>query len=272
VSFPDGWFAAACTPNIGIATLQLSGSVALMGARDGSIKLKTPCTADGFIQLDLAKQAALAIALPPQAQMNASQVLNADVNDYVYSYNPSAARGVTDTVYVLDGSTVPASLLPVFTLPSGIAGFLPPGAIPDLNLLIAVGVNRAAGDGGLVIFDLDNSATRVLPVPANYQSISFEGVLLTTRKVLARGTLQGARGSRLLIYDLSTNDVTEVPNPEGVVFVGDRPTTPRPGGAGGAGGPSARPLLSVNSKANTALAVGLDADGNQVGIMVVRIP
>ncbi|MCL5745811.1 MAG: hypothetical protein M1541_18120, partial [Acidobacteria bacterium] len=147
---------------------------------------------------------------------------------------------------------------------------------------------RVAGNAGVVLFDLAAAQVRVLPVPDGFAAISEVGVFPATRKLVARGFLQGNAGSQLLIYDLNSGDLTGiVPNPDGVAFIGPRPaaavTPPGPGtpgggaGAGGGGGGAAAALnaatlITANPKANTVSAVALDADGKQVGVVVARIP
>ncbi|MCL4401431.1 MAG: hypothetical protein M1436_02025 [Acidobacteria bacterium] len=164
--------------------------------------------------------------------------------------------------------------------------------IPQISALSgAVTTGRVAGNAGLVLFDLAAAQARILPVPEGFAAITEAGVFPATRKMVARGFLEGNEGSQLLIYDLNTGDLTGiVPNPDGVAFIGPRPaaavTPPVPGvpgapgasggGAGGAGGAAAGlnvpTLLTTNPKANTVSAVALDAGGKQVGVVAVRIP
>jgi hypothetical protein len=69
-----------------------------------------------------------------------------------------------------------------------------------------------------------------------------------------------------------------VPNPDGVAFVGERPTAapgmpPPPGVPGMPGGAVAgRGLFAANPNANTVTAIVFDAAGKQLGVMTVRIP
>ncbi|MCL5745812.1 MAG: hypothetical protein M1541_18125, partial [Acidobacteria bacterium] len=101
--FPDGWFAAACTPNIRIFTLDLSRRLVIAGSSVAASEVRTPCTAMGFIQLDLTRLSApTAVPLPGQAQMSGALGPDSEVNDYIYGTDIDTER---DTVYVLDGVT-----------------------------------------------------------------------------------------------------------------------------------------------------------------------
>jgi hypothetical protein len=282
IAFPDGWYVAGCVAAITPFDVQLSSSKVLAGSRDGTIGLKQPCNADGFLRLNLDSQAITAIPLPSQAQMAVGTMTV--LNDYVYTVNPVVARAATDTVYALDGAT---GSLVALRAPTSISGFtVPLQQIPDLNWLVSEATNRVRGDGGLIVFDLDNQVVTTLPLPDGFDSVAEQGIYLATRKVVALGQRNGGRGSAFVLYDLKNGNVSVVPNPQGVAFVGPRPTAAGgagggapPGGAGGgalpggaAGLAGARGLISANTNANTISAIGLDGAGRQVGIVVVRIP
>ena len=279
LAFPNGWYAAACVPQIAVFDLVLSSSKVLAGSRDGAIATKAACTADGFLQLNLDAGAVTAAPLASQAQMDVRSM--AEMNDYVYSFNPTAARGVTDSVFGFDGAT--GSLLAPLGPSTSIAGFSAQLLqISDLNWLVSEATNRTAGDAGLILFDLDNQLVKPLPLPDGFDSVTAQGIYLATRKVVGLGVRTGGRGSAFIVYDLETDNVTVVQNPPGVVFLGARGNAARPGGAPGGpggvpggpgGGPAAlRGLISANTSANTISAVGLDAQGKQAAILVVRIP
>jgi hypothetical protein len=185
-------------------------------------------------------------------------------------------------VFAFDGAT--GSLLTPQGPPNSISGFATPlQQVPDLNLLLSEATNRTAGDAGLILIDLDNQVTTLLPLPDGFDSVSAQGIYLATRKVVGIGVRSGGRGSQFIMYDLSSDSVTVVPNPPGIAFVGARPGANRPGGpsapgapAGPGAGPGAalaqRGLISANASANTISAVGVDPQGKQAVIMVVRIP
>ena len=272
VAFPGGWFAAACTPAIAIFDLQLSGSKVLAGARDGTIGARTTCSADGFLLLDLGQQTVSVVPLPAQAQMDVRAL--GSLNDYVYSTNPTVGRNaVTSAIYALDGAT--GSPLPTLGPPSFITGFNPLlQPVAQLNWLITEASSKAQGDGGLLVFDLDNQVANLLPLPDGFDSVIAQGAFVATRKVVALGTRSGGAGSQFVIYNLETSDFNVVPNPPRAAFVGGR--APARAGAPGAGGGAAalalRGLISANPNANTISAVGTAPDGKQMGVMVVRIP
>jgi uncharacterized protein (TIGR03437 family) len=275
--FPDGWFAAACSPNIAFFTLDLSRRLALFGDTTALNAVKNPCPAQGFLLLDLATRTVAAQPLQGNGQMNAAQN-SGDVNDYIYATNTDPAlRGNADTLFVLDGVT--ASSFRLTPDPqSGVISFSNVQAVPFLGMLVALATIRTAGDAGFVIFDLDSATTRVLPTPDGFASVQMVGLFTTTRKLVARGTKTGNTGSQYLIYDLLTGDLTMPPNPEGVAFVGGLPTqqgaTGGPGGPGVGGGGVAQPpvLQRANTKANTVVAVVYNTDRKQTGIIALRIP
>jgi hypothetical protein len=253
----------------------LSSSKVLAGSRDGTIATRQACTADGFLQLNM-DLGTVTVAPLSQAQMDVRAM--AAMNDYVYSFNPTVARGVTDSVFAFDGAA--GSLLSPMGPSSSISGFSPQlQQISDLNWLVSEATNRVAGDAGLILFDLDNQVVKNLPLPDGFDSVTAQGIYLATRKVVGLGMRTGGRGSAFIVYDLKADNVTVVPNPPGVVFLGARGNANRPPGApGGPAGPGApgvpalRGLISPNTNANTISAVGLDAQGRQVSMVVVRIP
>jgi hypothetical protein len=273
--FPAGWYAAACTPQIPVFDVVLSSSKVLAGSRDGTIGTRQTCNADGFLQLNM-DLGAVTVAPLSQAQMDVRAM--AAMNDYVYSFNPTAARGVTDSVFAFDGAT--GSLLSPMGPSSSISGFSPQlQQISDLNWLVSEATNRVAGDAGLILFDLDNQVVKNLPLPDGFDSVTAQGIYLATRKVVGLGVRTGGRGSAFIVYDLKADNVTVVPNPPGVVFLGARGNANRPPGApggpvgpGAPGVPALRGLISPNTNANTISAVGLDGQGRQVSMIVVRIP
>jgi uncharacterized protein (TIGR03437 family) len=277
ISFPAGWFVAGCQAAVAVFDVQLSSSKVLAASRDATLAAKTACNADGFLQLNLDDKTIGVTPLPSQSQVDVRAMTV--LNDYVYGFNPTAARGVTDTVFTYDGAT--GSLLNPLGPPNSISGFTAPlQQVADLNLLVSEATNKTPGDAGLILFDLDNQVTTLLPLPDGFDSVSAQGVYQATRKVVGIGVRTAGRGSQFIVYDLASDSVTVVPNPQGVAFVGLRPGAARPGQPGAPGGPGAGPggaaaargLISANTSANTIAAVALDAQGKQVGIMVVRVP
>ena len=118
------------------------------------------------------------------------------------------------------------------------------------------------------------------------------GVFTPSKKLVARGIR--ADGARLLMYDLVTGDLDMPANPPGVAYIGPPPVqAPNPGGGGailipgpGQPGPSPGPGqqppqqqvqmqtigLRANPRANTVEAIAYNADRQQVGIVVLRVP
>jgi len=143
----------------------------------------------------------------------------------------------------------------------GITSFQGLQQVASMNLLVGLATKRNAGDAGLVVFDLQNQAVRLLPIPSGFASVTIAGIYATTRKVVARAAKPGNDGAQLLIYDLASGAATVVPNPPGVTLYGQ---------AGAAA--TAPQILIANVKANTVAAIGMDQNARQPGLLVVRIP
>lgn len=265
LAFPDGWFAATCTPNVRIFNLELSRRAALVGTTTPETSFKQLCPATGFLALDLVNQTVTAAALPVNAQLNSGSA--GEINDYVYAtdIDPSRRGQIADTLFVLDGVTASPFTL---SLPPGVDGFQGLRPVPELSALVGAAASRTAGDQGLIVFKLDEGAITVLPVPEGFNTVVELGVFLPTRKVVARAVRQ--RASQLVVYGLEDGSLTVVPNPDGVAAAGPVPAAAA--GGGGTGAANLARLLSPNAKANTVAGVAYDAEGNQKGVMVVRIP
>ena len=265
LAFPDGWFAATCTPNVRIFNLELSRRAALVGSTTLETEFKQLCPGTGFIALDLVNQTVTAAALPVNAQLNTGSA--GEMNDYVYAtdIDPSRRGQIADTLFVLDGVTASTFTL---SLPPGVDGFQGLRPVPALSALLGPAVGRAAGDQGLVLFKLDEGAATVLPVPDGFNTVAELDVFLATRKLVARAVRP--RGSQLVVYGLADGTLTVVPNPDGVASIGPVQAAQLPNPAGGAA--NLARLLAPNAKANTVAGVAYDAEGNQKGIVVVRVP
>jgi hypothetical protein len=169
----------------------------------------------------------------------------------------TVAGTASDSLFVLDGAGGSAFRLGA---PGGITSFQLPQQMASMNLLVGLATKRNAGDAGLVVFDLQNQAVNLLPIPSGFASVTIAGLFATTRKVVARATKPGNDGAQLLIYDLA-GGVTVVPNPPGVTLYGQ------------AGAPATAPqILIANLKANTVAAIGMDQNARQPGLVVVRVP
>jgi len=262
VSFPAGWYAASCTANIRLLTLELSHRFAMFGSSSAETEVKNPCPAQGFLVFNPDSRTVAALPLLGQGQINASGAAG-DVNDYVFATNTDPSRrNIAETLFVLDG--VASSVLRL-DLPPSVVGFSGLTPIPAIGALVGLATNRAAGDMGLILFDLESETTRLLPTPEGFASVSLVGFFNATRKLVARGIKANNAGSQYLIYDLVTGDLLMPANPEGVVWVG---TAPRP-----AGQTQAIPLLEdINPKANFISAVAYDEQRRPIGVMSIRIP
>ncbi|MCS7313930.1 MAG: hypothetical protein RMI94_12305, partial [Bryobacterales bacterium] len=216
--FPDGWFTASCVSNFPLFTLELARKLVLPGAGAPEHEIRSPCPATGFVLVDLETRRIEAVPLPGQGQFDVSAT-SGDVNDFIYGVNTDPSRrNIADTLFVLDGVTGSVFRM---DLPPGAPGFTGLTPVHSLNAILALAVQRTAGDAGFVYFDLDNSEARLMPAPEGFAQVSLIGVFEATRKLVARGIKSGGAGSQYLVYDLSTGEVTVPSHPEAVAWVGN---------------------------------------------------
>lgn len=268
LSFPEGWHAASCTPNIALLQLELTQRIALLGSRAAEKDFKQVCPANGFIVVDYAAKKVDAVALQGQDQFNATAGFG-DFNDFLFGSNTDPTRrGLSDTLYVLDGVT--GSLFAPFAAPASVTGFSAVTPIAETNWLVAVATSRVAGDEGFLVFDLDSGTMRRLYVPDGFASVQLVDLYPTTRKLVAKGNKANNAGSQYIVYDLLSEESVTVPNPDGVAFVGSVPVQAQPGQPGQNAAPVQ--LQRTNRKANSIEAVGFTADRKQSGVFSVRIP
>ncbi|MBI3683384.1 MAG: IPT/TIG domain-containing protein [Acidobacteria bacterium] len=263
---PDKWFIAGCAPNAQVLSIETTRRIALLGSTTAERDFKQACPANAFLVLDLAAQQFTAVELPGQGQVNVSARAD-DMNDFLLAANTAG-----DTVFALDGVTLTTYR---FDLPQGVVGFNNLVTAPNIELAIATGRSRQAGDAGFLIFDIERVETRQLLLPDGFATAQLIGLLPATRKLVARGTRTGNTGTQYLIYDLLTGEVFLPDNPPGVAFVGNVPAQQAPPGPGGQGGgqPQPAPVMQrVNQKANTIEAITFGADRTQNGALLIRVP
>jgi len=274
VEFPEGWFAVTCNPRINISTLELSRRIAFFGDKTSvNAILRTPCTAQGFLTVDLNTGRVEATATPGQGQMNAGAQAD-EMNDFVFATNVDPSRNNrSETIFTMDG----VSLTPYrFDPPSSVQAIAQVTRVPEMNLLVATATaGRVQGDAGFVVFDLEKVETRLLPTPSGFASVALLGVFPASRKLIARGIK--ADGASLLIYDLVSGDLQMPANPAGVTWFGPpivQPAAPGGGGNPGGGGQQVAPVVALraNGKASAVMAIGYNAERQQTGIILVRIP
>lgn len=194
-AFPDGWFAASCTADIRLLSLDLVGQVAVAGSQVGETAYQASCPGAGFLMLDLAKAAVAAIPLPdpgplrvPSTRADASL---SQMNKYVFGARLDTTRnGTSDTLYVLDGVNGSAFVL---ASPGTVTGFTDASVqqVPEMNALVAQTIDKSAGDQGLVLFDLDLQTSTNLFVPDGFATVAalHDGTTvccLATRKPAGR--------------------------------------------------------------------------------------
>ena len=272
VPFPDGWFAASCTADIRLLSLDLSGQLAVAGSQVAETAYQAACAGSGFLTLSFAKAAVAAVPLPDQGSLRVpstrADASLSQMNNYVFGARLDTTRSATsDTLYVLDGVNGSAFVL---TTPTTANGFTDASVqqIPELNALLAQAIDKTPGDQGLLLFDLNLQTATNLFVPDGFTAVTAlnDGAAvccMATRKVLGRTVKSG--GANVVIYDLVTGDITVVPNPDGVTHFGPPPT------GNGAAAAAAGRLISGNARANTVSGVAYNG-ARQAGIMVVRIP
>jgi len=265
IPFSEGKFAASCTNQIRTFSLELARRLAVPTSPTPENLIRTACGAAGFLTLDFSNRQISEITLPGQGQFNITGNAANDVNDYVYGANTDPGQqNRSDTLYVFDGVTSSAFRL---DLPPEVSSFANVNAFPPMGILYAQATARAIGDAGIVIFDLENASTRLLPTPAGFTSVQPLTILPATRKLVARGAKIEPAGTQILIYDLLSGDLQIVANPDGVAFVGALPNVPGQPGQPAQQQPA---LQNVNPKSNAITVVGFDAQRRPVGVLLVR--
>ena len=266
VPLPDGWFVTTCAAAVPVQQLTLTRRFALFASKTAEKDFNPTCLALGFMLFEYGSQSASVVTLPGDGQIVAGAANN-EINDYLYGFNADASRrNLSDTLFVLDGVTSTTFRL---DLPSGVTNFTNVQPLVEISSLIALATNRAAGDAGIVLFDLDAGTSRLFPTPEGFATVQIIDVFINTRKLIARGIRPNNAGSQYLIYDLLTGDLAMPPNPEGVAFVGNvPPQQPTPG-------QPQQPQVQLqrsNAKANAITAVTFGADRRPSGILLLRVP
>ncbi len=277
---PSGWFVSACAPQLAFSAFDTTRQFVLFGSHSLAAETANPCNANGFLVLDPAARTFQAVRFQGIANLRQQPAGNTNLNDFLFVASVGQAQPLFyDSLYVLDSLSGTVSQM----APDGLRGFTLPGQqyqVAELGALVGPGFSQAAGDGGLIYFDLENSVTSVFPVPEGFRSVALVEVFHSTRKIVALGTKTDGSGTQLLVYDLLNNDLSFVPNPQGVAFVGNLPAQAAPGGGlpGGGGqlggGQAAPPTIYIvpNVKANTVLAMCFNANRQPVGVMTLRVP
>jgi uncharacterized protein (TIGR03437 family) len=264
---PDGWFYASCTPNLRFFNLELSRRMAMFASRTQEKSFRQLCGANGYLLFDLAAMSVSALELAGQGQLNVAAGAD-ELNDYIYGINSDPSlQGAADTMYVLDGVRGDTFRI---DLP-GVSSFNQTRPVPDTNLILGIARNTVAGDAGFVLFDLDRAEASLLPTPDGFTAVQIQGFLPGVRKVVARGTLEAGGGTRIVLYDYkepANPEVTVVPNPEGVRWVGNAPADrPQPGQPAPQPGPL---LLLIHGRTNSILTMGYGDDRKQRGLIQIR--
>jgi uncharacterized protein (TIGR03437 family) len=252
---PAGWFATSCAGTIKLTAVTSHPTSVLPGSNVAETGYSNPCNASGFLVLDLTAGTITSYPLGLDAQLNATTLAN--FNDFIYGTDLD--RQLASTVYVFDAASSAAYTI---DLPAGAPSFAGEQPVSGRNWLLAELTTRVAGDGGLVQFDLEAGTATLFPISAGYTSVQLLGTFLATGKIAVRGLAQGTY--HLLIYDLEGN-VIAVPNPNGVASFGPPPATT-------AAAAARLPVPVANPKANTISTIAYDASGNQIGVLLAKVP
>ena len=265
-ALPEKTFFSACSTQLRIFTLELSRKISVSVGSNAAATLRNPCTAQGFASFDLATFEVSIVNIPGAGAFNASGTSEIELYDYVFGANADPSRNNrADTLYVFDGVTSSSFR---FDLPPDVQTFSNLIPIPEMNSVLGLATNRVAGDAGLIFFDFDLAASKLLPTPSGFAVVAPIAVYPATRKLLARGTKTNPAATEFLLYDLVSGDLTIIPNPEGVSFVGQLPAV---AGAGGGGGGQVQVLQRANVKANVMEAVTYSAVRKQTGVILIQV-
>jgi hypothetical protein len=266
--FPEGWFAASCTVNLNFYSVELARRLVLFASSKPEKSIAQVCGARGFLMLDLPTGNVTEVPLPAVGQLNAGNAAG-EINDFIYGNNtdPASSTGA-DTLYVLDGVAGSAFAI---NAPAEVSNFNGAFPVPALSVVLALGSLPQQG-AGIVVFNLLNEQSYLLPTPEGFANVQFTTVVQGSRKIVARGTKTGATGTQYLIYDLETRDLTIVPNPEGVAFVGAAPTAAAGGGQPGGGQPGGGQPGGGSPETNTITGAAFNAERQMTGLVQVRVP
>lgn len=269
IPFPDGWFAASCTPNLRIFNLDLARQIGFPATKTAENTAKQNCPAYGFVLLDRDARRVSISESPGSEGFNAASQAG-DVADFIYTVSTNPQRvNVAESLYVLDSTTGSSFRL---DLPPGVAGF---GQVREELALFSIlapanATQNGNGDAGIAVFDLDSATARLLPTPDGFAAVQILGIFDSTRKVVARGNRAGNAGSSILIYDLVSGDLF-VPNvPASCTFAGVLPGAAPGQGGGGGGGQQAVNLTLLNPKANAVVAGCFDTSRRLTGFLYIR--
>lgn len=270
IPFPDGWFAASCTPNLRIFNLDLARQIGFPATKTAETTARQNCLAYGFVLLDRDARSVSISESPGSEGFNAASQAG-DVADFIYTVSTNPQRvNIAESLYVLDSTTGSSFRL---DLPPGVAGF---GQVREELALFSILAPANAtptgnGDAGIAVFDLESATARLLPTPDGFAAVQILGIFESTRKVVARGNRSGNTGSSILVYDLVSGDLF-IPNvPASCTFAG---VLPGAGGQGqGGGGGQAQPAVNLtllNAKANTVIAGCFDTNRRLTGFLYIR--
>lgn len=257
MDLPSGALAANCAPDLRLFDLALGSKVVLPISDRLETAATNPCAATGLLTFDLAGSSLSRLVLPGNGTLDVNSLRM--LNDYLYGSNADrVSQQNAISVFVYDPTNDSIRKLDT---PRGATAFSGLQPVPATGQLLALATNRAAGDEGLILFDLASGAARLFPVPDGFTRVANPRLLVTNRKLTARGIK--ADGAQLLVFDSSSGAVTVVPNPDGVQSLGG------PSAAGGGGGGQARVVWEPNENSNSILAAAFAGD-RPVGVVVIE--
>jgi uncharacterized protein (TIGR03437 family) len=268
IRFPDGWFAASCTPQLRVFNLDLARQIGFPASKTAEKDARANCPAYGFVLLNRDTRATSVSESPGREGFNAASQAG-DVADFIYTVSTNPQRpAIAESLYVLDSTNGSAFRL---DLPSGVLGF---GQVREELTLFSLFAPANAtpngnGDAGIAVFDLESASTRLLPTPDGFAAVQILGIFDASRKVVARGMRPANAGSAILIYDLQSGDLYIPPAPASCNFAGVLPQTPGQPGQPPQQQPQANTTL-INPKANTITVGCYDANRRLSGFLFVK--
>lgn len=269
IPFPDGWFAASCTPNLRIFNMDLARQIGFAATKSAETTARQNCPAYGFVLLDRDTREVSISESPGSEGFNAASQAG-DVADFIYTVSTNPQRvNVAESLYVLDSTTGSSFRL---DLPPGVAGFGQVRAELTLFSILAPAnaTQTGNGDAGIAVFDLESATAKLLPVPDGFAAVQILGIFESTRKVVARGNRVGNAGSSILIYDLASGDLYIPNTPAPCSFAGILPGAPGAGQGGGGQAQQAINLTLLNPKANTVITGCFDTNRRLTGFLYIR--
>ena len=293
--FPEGSYAANCHPLVRWLPIPLTGTLALVGAREPFGEFARPqenelCVGDHLILFDVETGEMRTVEAPAPLEQGAKGGLNSYL--YFADGDREVALEAPTKVHIFDGDTETFSTV---ELPenAGISLGNPVQVqqLPGLNRIVALATGGPprtnprgislppfAGNRGLMVVDLAEGTAQRLALPDDFRNVQLGpnalfqqgrrtfGMIPLLGRAFAVGRERGGSpgnppGSKLILWDLATGEGEPVPLPEGGSAVG-YPT---------AGGPGAQASILWDFSATSGTVTYGVRDSGGAGGQVVAI-